>query len=272
MRIVILGANTADPGWRYLIREEWADNRGVRLHYLDSNQDTTPALLPLVYIHGAWGAAENFLPEMKALAPRRCISVALRGRGKSDAPETGYSFDDNVSDVEAIVDHAGLKNFCLMGWSIEVTYSISYASLHQKSVAGLILLDYPARYPKWPAGWAERLISDPSIAGNPDTLRGLRGLERESSEVLLRDSLSEIKCSVLVIGGRHPDALLKPEHIDNYRQYLPNVQVVVFGDSGHNVSEPDFDRFIQTLESFLECQDNRVSAHPKGGSSRALAF
>ncbi len=238
-----------------MIHDEWASNKGVRLHYLDSNQAVAPELSPLVYIHGAWGAAENFLPEMKALAPRRCIAVALRGRGKSEAPEIGYSFDDNVTDVEAIINHSGLKNFCLMEWSIGVTYSIGYASRHTTSVSGLILLDYPARHPKWPPGWAERLLSDPAMADNPNTVRGLRGLERDSEEILLWESLSRIQCPTLVIGGGRADALLKPEHVEKYRQCLPNVEVVVFDDSGHNVSEPDFDRFVRALKSFLECSD-----------------
>jgi len=56
----------------------------------------------------------------------------------------------------------------------------------------------------------------------------------------------------LLIGGGRSDALLKPEHIEQYRKQLRRVEVVVFEDSGHNVSEPDFDRFIGRVKSFLE--------------------
>lgn len=108
------------PSMKPTIREDWVDNQGVRLHYIESNPDTPPTLSPLVYIHGAYGMAEKFLPEMEALSPRRCIAISLRGRGKSDAPETGYSFDHHISDIKALVNHLGLGHFCLMGWSVGV--------------------------------------------------------------------------------------------------------------------------------------------------------
>ncbi|HYY90761.1 MAG TPA: alpha/beta hydrolase [Candidatus Dormibacteraeota bacterium] len=93
-----------------LIREGFAKNGTVRLHYTESSPDTSSTLTPLVYIHGAYGSTEGFLPEMKALAPRRCVSLRLRGRGQSDIPESGYTFNDNVSDIESLVDHLGLRN------------------------------------------------------------------------------------------------------------------------------------------------------------------
>ena len=98
---------------------------------------------------------------------------------------------------------------------------------------------------------------EPSIAASPDRMRGIHGLERESSEIPLWDVLRSIECPVLVIGGGRDDALLKPEHVEKYRQNLRNVSVEVFENSGHNVSEPDYQRFINSLGSFLERLDKR---------------
>src|SRR5712692_1541700 len=238
------------------VQEGWADNHGVKLHFIQSNRDGPSTLTPIAYVHGAYGSADGFLPEMKALSPRWCVSLCLRGRGKSDNPETGYTCDHNISDVEALVNHVGLRNFCLMGWSVGVFYAIGYACRHPDMIAGLVLLDYPARHPKLSRAWGERMVQfDPSIATSPDRMRGIRGLERESSEILLWDELRSIECPVLVIGGGRDDALLKPEHVEKYRQNLRNVEVEVFENSGHNVSEPNYQRFINTLESFLERLD-----------------
>ncbi len=234
------------------VQEGWARNGEVKLHFIQSNADSVASVTPVVYVHSAFGSAEGFLPEMRSLAPRRCVSLTLRGRGNSDAPESGYSFDDNVSDLEAVVNHLGLTRFCLMAWSIGVTYSIAYTSRHQDRVSGLILLDYQARHPKWPAGWAERWMSEPTIRDSPSRVRGLRGLERESAEVELWDDLEKIKCPVLLIGGGRSDALLKPEHVEKYRDHLQRVDVVIFENSGHNVSEPDYERFILKIKSFLD--------------------
>ena len=229
--------------------EGWLDNRGVRLHYIESNPDAPASLLPLVYIHGAYGKAEGFLPEMEALSPRRCVAVSLRGRGKSDAPETGYTLDLHISNIAALVNHLGLGRFCLMGWSVGVAYSIGYASRNPTSVAGLILLDYPARYPAFPSQWVDRALSDPSMDWKPHVVRAI---QRESAEVPLWDYLTKVQCPMMVIGGGQPEALLKPEHIEKYRQHLSSAEILVFKDSGHDVWKPDYQRFIRTLTAFLE--------------------
>ena len=67
----------------------WADNHGVRLHYLETG--TASCSLPLVFLPGTFGYAEDYIDEMSALAPRRCMAVSLRGRGRSDTPAVGYS-------------------------------------------------------------------------------------------------------------------------------------------------------------------------------------
>ena len=141
-----------------------------------------------------------------------------------------------------------------------VPYSIGFASRCPEKVSGLILLDYQARYPKYSAGWAERWASDPSIMDRLGRITALRGLEKESSEVPLWENLDRIDCPVLVIGGGQPDALLKGEHVDKYHQHLRNLEVIIFSDSGHNVSQPDFGRFIATVRAFLSRVD-RTRAH-----------
>lgn len=232
--------------------EGWLDNRGVRLHYIESKRDALQAYRPLVYIHGAYGKAEGFLSEMEALSPRRCVAVSLRGRGKSEAPETGYTLDHHISDIAAFVKHLGLGRFCLMGWSVGVAYSIGYASRHPGSVAGLILLDYPARHPAFPPQWADRVLSDRSLDWKP---HAVHAIQRESVETPLWDDLARVPCPVLVIGGGQPGSLLKPEHIEKYRQHLPSVEIVIFDNSGHDVSKPDYNRFIRTLTAFLDKTD-----------------
>ncbi len=116
-------------------------------------------------------------------------------------------------------------------------------------MAGLILLDYPARHPAFPPQWAIRILSDPALDWKP---HAVHALQRESAEVPLWDELRKIQRPVLVIGGGQPEALLKPDHIEKYRERLPSAEVVVFIDSGHDVSKPDYDRFIRTLTGFLE--------------------
>jgi pimeloyl-ACP methyl ester carboxylesterase len=144
-----------------------------------------------------------------------------------------------------------------LGFSLGVTYSIAYAARHPELVAGLVLLDYPARYPKFSAGWAERWSSEPSVKDNPDRMRGMRGLERESTEIPLWDRLDAIKSPILLLGGGAEEALLKPEHVEKYRQHCQNLDVAIFPDSGHMVWQPDYDRFISRVNKFLRFVDDQ---------------
>ena len=249
---------------QFSFREGWCKNGSVRLHYVESGWDSPSNLTPVVYSHIGFGSAEVFIPEMKALSPRRCVSCSLRGRGNSDAPEVGYSFDENVSDIDAVVSHLTLDRICVMGFSLGVTYSIAYAAQHPELVSGLVLLDYPARYPKFSAGWAERWSSEPSIKDNLDRMRGMRGLERESTEILLWDRLDAIKIQMLLIGGGAEGALLIPEHVEKYRQHCRNLEVAIFPDSGHMVWQPDYDRFVNRVNKFLNYLDDRRSRQIPG--------
>ena len=237
--------------------EGWAVNRGLRIHYLDSNPVGSQGLTPLVYVPGALNAADGLIPEMEALAPRRCVSMALRGRGKSDAPMSGYTFDENVSDVEAVVDSLRLKGFCLMGWSLGVPHVIRYAARHLDKIVGVILLDYPARYPRFTKEWMEGILADP-VFQKLAPAHAVRGIQEDSMEISLWNDLERIDCPVLVVGGSiaagreaPTGSLLKPEHIELYEESLRDVQIVVLEGAGHNVSQPDFKAFVEVLKGFL---------------------
>src|SRR5438445_11264236 len=107
--------------------EGWAVNRGLRIHYLDSNPVGSQGLTPLAYVPGALNAADGLIPEIEALAPRRGVSMALRARGRSCAPMSGYLFEQYVTGVYAVVVSFRLKWFCVMCWSLGVTHSVLYA-------------------------------------------------------------------------------------------------------------------------------------------------
>src|SRR2546425_10815984 len=86
---------------QFSFREEWLKNGSVRLHYVESGWDSPSSLPPVVYPHIGFGTADVFIPETKALSPRRCVACSLRGRGNSDAPEAGSSLEGNDPDIDA---------------------------------------------------------------------------------------------------------------------------------------------------------------------------
>ncbi len=244
--------------WRIIMAllESVATNNNVSIHYLES-MNYTPDLTPLVYVPGALGFAEQFRDEMNLLSPRRCISLSLRGRGKSDAPLSGYTFEEHVSDIKSVVENSGIDEYCLMAYSMGVPYAIKFASEHPEQINGLILCDYQARYPSIPESWTEGVLSRGLM--KEERRHMVRGIQQESLEIYLWDELKKITCPVLVIKGGTDQALLKEDATEIYKNHLSNVEIVEFSDSGHELWIPDFQRFMTKIGQFLEKVDKERS-------------
>lgn len=229
------------------LEDRWVDSRGVRLHCLV--RPPAGDELPLVIVPGTFGTAEDYVPEMTALEPRACVSASLRGRGQSDTPADGYTFADHVADVAAVVDSLVLGRFCLMGYSMGAAYALGYALKAPDRVAGLVIGDYPARYPALAATWVERAIEALPDRTRPEVARAL---QRESSKVTMWDDLPTIACPVLILRGGTPEARLTDEFAAMYRERLRDVEIVTLERSGHNIWEPDFDVYLGAVRTFLE--------------------
>ena len=248
------------PGMRPV--EGWANDRGVMLHSLHSlpgEQSKTP----LVIIPRFSVSAEYWFRVMTSLAPRGCVSLSLRGRGKSDAPETGYAFDNHVDDIEAVIDSLDLGGFCLMGFSRGVTYGLGYTSRHLERVKGLILIDFPARYHPFPPSFIQEFLSTShggKLGAELLQPRVAWALQREGLDVPLWDVLSRVEFPVLFLHGGQKESLIASSAVERYRQVIRNGRVVKFEDSGHDLREPDYDRFVNTVEAFLSDID-RPSKH-----------
>lgn len=230
----------------------FAINKVISIHYLDSN-NFSPELTPLVYVPGALNFAEQFKDEMKVLSPRRSISLSLRGRGKSDAPLTGYTLEEHASDIRAVVENSQVKNYCLMAYSMGVPYSIKFASRYPEQVKGLILCDYPAKYPSIPDTWSEKVFSKGHI--DEERHHVVTGIQCESHETLLLQELERITCPVLIIKGGTEQSLLKNDEVEKYKKHLKNVNIAEFMESGHELWVPDYDVFFNTVGQFLEKLD-----------------
>jgi pimeloyl-ACP methyl ester carboxylesterase len=230
------------------VSDRYSLNKNISIHYLEST-DYSSDLTPLVYIPGALGFAEHFENEMGILSPRHCLSISLRGNGKSDAPLSAYSLEDHVSDINAVIKESRLKDYCLMAYSMGVPFAIKQASNCPEHIKGLIICDYPAKYPTIPESWVDTVLSKGYV--KEERQHVVRAIQKESKEVELWEDLQRIKCPVLIIKGGTNNSLLKEWATEKYKNNLSNVNVVEFSDSGHELWIPDYDRFIKTVTDFL---------------------
>jgi class 3 adenylate cyclase/pimeloyl-ACP methyl ester carboxylesterase len=81
------------------------------------------------------------------------IRYDTRGNGLSDRTVDEISFDAFVSDLETVVDAAGITRFALLGISQGCAVSIAYAVRHPERVSHLIL------YGGYAVGWNKRARS-----------------------------------------------------------------------------------------------------------------
>jgi pimeloyl-ACP methyl ester carboxylesterase/DNA-binding winged helix-turn-helix (wHTH) protein len=70
----------------------------------------------------------------------RLLRYDGRGCGLSDRGLTAATIDDEVRDLEAVVDAAGLERFALLGRSQGAAVAIRYAALHPRRVTRLVVI------------------------------------------------------------------------------------------------------------------------------------
>lgn len=115
---------------------------GVRLHCLRWGRG--PRLI--VAIHGLTGHAWHWRRTAERLGPEySLVAVDLRGHGDSDKPQSGYTYADQLGDVEAVVAHfagdldAEGTRPVMMGHSLGARVAMPYVTAHP--TRGFVIVD-----------------------------------------------------------------------------------------------------------------------------------
>lgn len=128
---------------RYFIKVE----KNVRMFVEDINPESENIIL---FVHG-WPLNHDmyeYIIENFASKWYRCISMDLRGYGKSDKPSSGYDYDRMSKDIRHVIEALKLENITLMGHSMGGAISSRYISKYNNyGVSRLCLLS--AAVPKW---------------------------------------------------------------------------------------------------------------------------
>jgi pimeloyl-ACP methyl ester carboxylesterase len=231
----------------------FVDNEGVRVHALD-NERTDAALPTVLAIPGMGEYADEYAWLLDALGDRRVVVVDVRGRGRSDVPESGYTWEHHIGDLRAVVDALGIDRPIVVAFSRGSSYALGYALTYPGDVRGLVVGDYFARHVGLPPEIADQQLQSKvrgTVIADRMSEHAVRQVVAESREVPLWDRLVELQCPVLVIRGGRKSALVGEELAAQWREALPSVRMETIVDAGHDLWSRDVEAYLAVLLPFL---------------------
>jgi pimeloyl-ACP methyl ester carboxylesterase len=121
-------------------RDGWATVNGLKLHYLEWGDPSSPVLLLL---HGNGSSGRSWeLAGPHLGAQYRVIAPDQRGFGESDwDPEARYTCEDFKSDALELLNQLGIERFDLIGHSLGGMSALLLASENQHRVKHVVLAD-----------------------------------------------------------------------------------------------------------------------------------
>jgi non-heme chloroperoxidase len=234
--------------------ERWATGTGGAIRYLD-NAPEHPAGLPILLSPGFTDFADEYREVLRFFSPVRVLVVEVRGRGKSDAPETGYQASDHADDLAAVLSAEGIDRFHLMTFSRGTTWGLELALRNPSRVATVCIGDY----------WVGEHHLDREFAANfmSTRFRGKPMTERISAFVVeevfgasidrdLLGTLADTAIPLLVATGTEPGCMLNSENLEEFRQRVPRVETVLIPGASHDLFRPDRFAYPKAVAEFQQ--------------------
>ncbi|AIQ57601.1 alpha/beta fold hydrolase [Paenibacillus borealis] len=235
------------------MRSYYIPNGSLALHVLESGERST-GLPSLLVVGGLWEPAERAIPLLSYL-PGHVVAFSFRGRGLSSTPASGYDLEDHMSDIEAVVNHCGLTNYMVLGFSRGAAYSLGWSLRHQEQMKGLILVDQPPIHRGMSADTVEfwsSLVYQQVPLLNYIRREALQGMGHEAREVDFSAQLPQLIIPVTLFAGRNPESMIpsdiSDEVMEKYRALLPCCTVVEFTQSGHMIPDEEQQKYVTEVE------------------------
>jgi pimeloyl-ACP methyl ester carboxylesterase len=125
---------------------------------------------PLILLHGAYGSVEMFGPNIELLAEHhQVIGVDLQSHGRSPASDRPMRYETMADDVAALIDHLGLEQAAIMGFSLGGAVGLRTAIQHPGVVDRLVLVSTVYKR----QGWYPEMIATLDAMG-PEMAEHLR--------------------------------------------------------------------------------------------------
>jgi non-heme chloroperoxidase len=233
--------------------ERFTERSGVRIRYLD-NSPSEPRGLPILFAPGVTDFADEYIEVLEFFLPRRVIVIEVRGRGQSEAPSAGYSVADHLTDLHAVLDEENIDRFHLMTFSRGTSWGLDLALTSPERIETMSIGDYRAAEHGMGPDFAEMMMAS-RFRGKLMTERiqphVLVELGRASRHRTLWSELGATGIPLLVAYGTEPGVLIEPGNVQQYRDHVPGVEIVVIRGSGHDLFRPDRLAYPRAVADFI---------------------
>ena len=238
---------------------------------------------PLYMVHGIGSRKTTWDSLIAELQTHfTCVSYDFRGHGASPVPDTPYSLDQLVEDLDTLRNKLGHAKIHIIGHSLGGMIGPAYARAHPENTLSVGLLSTAAgRYDKDRAklkavGEAmrnkgvipvistlvERWYTDEFITKRPDLIEmRIKQVEDTPENVFLSvfdiysttemgSWLNEIECPCLVLTGEL-DGACNPRLNQFMDDQLPNSKLVILDGIKHSILVEGPERVIPPVRDFL---------------------
>jgi pimeloyl-ACP methyl ester carboxylesterase len=235
---------------------------------------------PLVLLHGAFGAIDLWGPILTTLAQnQQVIAVEFQGHGHTaDIIDRPLSYEQMADDVAALLDHLGIAQADVVGYSMGGTTGLQLAIRHPELVRKLVAVSAnfssDGYYPELLMGL--QMMTPEIFAGTPQEEAYVRHAPNpedfpvlvEKQKVLPQDyawpveDVAGITAPTLVVIG--DSDVVRPEHaVDLFRLLgggvpadltgsLPNARLAILPGTTHaSIVLDRADQLLAVIEPFL---------------------
>jgi pimeloyl-ACP methyl ester carboxylesterase len=217
---------------------------GINIHYYRTGNGSLP---PIVMSHGYTDNGLCWTDLAHALEKKYdVVMYDLRGHGLSDAPATGYSIEDNVSDIVGLIKALKLEHPVIIGHSLGGSIAAVVAAQYPDIPKKAVLIDPPG-------------LVKPMFETSEDMNRArswftqdMNNLNRLSKEDLIKVAAQRHPAISEAARGRWADSKMqmKPQIIDSVltipplKPYLPKITVptlILKADANDTVRKMELD-------------------------------
>lgn len=228
---------------------------GVKLFFAQYGQGE-----PVLFLHGGMGNSTHWARQVEHLKDRYLVTVMdTRGHGRSPVASDRYGFSVFATDVEALLDHLGIRQTAVVGWSDGGITGLQLAMKPSSRVSRLFafgananpagLIPGGSKKPAFATYAAQCKASYPDPKRWPELVSGLGAMWRREPN-FSRQQLAAIKVPTTVAFADH-DEIIKAEHATFIADAIPGSRLAPLTNVSHFAMLQDPAAFDRALDSFL---------------------